>query len=54
VHPNATSTLYVRASHEKVHREEATIREVRAILNRHLAEQVVLSAERAALDSEQK
>jgi pimeloyl-ACP methyl ester carboxylesterase len=39
VHPNAASTLYVRASHEKVHREEATIRKVLAILNRHLAEQ---------------
>jgi pimeloyl-ACP methyl ester carboxylesterase len=42
VHPNATSTLYVRASHEKVHREEATIREVRTILNRHLAEQATV------------
>ena len=42
MHPHAASTLYVRASHEKVHRDEATIRAMRAILIRHLAEQATV------------
>lgn len=38
LHPNAASTTYIAAKHERVHRQAETVRQMQAILAQHLEE----------------
>jgi pimeloyl-ACP methyl ester carboxylesterase len=50
-HRNAASTMYVRANHEHVHRDEASVRELQAILALHLEQQMLETVRDAAAGS---
>lgn len=45
VHGAVQSTTYIHARHERVHREEETVRKLRAVLAQHLAEYAAASAQ---------
>ena len=38
LHPNAASTTYIAAKHERVHRQAETVRQMQAILAQHFEE----------------